>query len=524
MSVIVNKANQALLVPVTPATQNLFPNAPVLRDRIVVPHTIQNHVLLDRIGLKQPNPMLLYYDWHGGTPFAVQRATCAMLTTNQRAYVLNDMGTGKTKAALWAWDYLNRHHYCGKVLIAATLSTLDIVWAKETFATLRGRRVAVLDGQHSRRSKRLAEDADIYVINHDGLKVMFAELMARDDIDMLIIDEVASFRNSNPRSKLMAKLAARMEWVWGMTGAPMPNEPVDVWMQARIITPWTAPKFQKQAREMLMKRVSQYKWVPKPDAVENAFQMLQPAVRYTLEDVTELPQVIERTLDTPLIGNHKKTYELVAKQMMAMVYGKKITAANAGAAMSKLLQIAGGWVYAEGHEVINTSPTGNLRIDMLLEIIEESAHKVIVFVPFRHTIAGLSEILKARGIDHACVHGDTKHRGDIFNAFQDTDKYKVLLAHPKCMAHGLTLTAANVIVWYCPVASLEIYDQANARIRRYGQTRKQIVLHLSGTPVEHKIYTLLRRKQRIQNMLLEMLEAASTLENQGGNEQYANGS
>ena len=821
MSVVVSKPNQALLVPDSDAICNLYPDAKTLRraeqDWRVVPHNLESHVLLGRLGLKQPNPMLLYYNWHGGVPFAVQRATCALLTTNMRAYCLNDMGcvdadteylgedgwhriadyrlgkvaqywpgtntidfvqpnkyvklpcqemirfkttrdvdqllspehrvlladgsvlsadeveatyqrrknhhrykfrttfrvdsrpgirltdaeirvqiavnadghmctdtmvavnikksrkvsrmqrllvaanisyvihtgapgysrfyfaapwpkgfsyiwwqanqkqleiiadeavhwdgsrrkaagqsfssfskvdadfiqyacsaagwrsslvarpnkgkteyvvhssrrttaglygvngtqpkhnvwreptkdgykycfmvpsmflllrrngcifatgnTGKTKAALWAWDYLNRTHYCGKLLVCATLSTLDIVWAKEIFSTLRGRRVAILHGDRATRLKRLADpDVDIYVINHDGFKTIFDDIMARDDIDALVIDELASYRNSNGRSKAMVKLAARMTWVWGLTGAPMPNEPVDVWMQARIITPHTVPKYQKQAREMLMRRLSQYKWLPKPDAVDNAFKMLQPSVRFTLDDITELPQRIERTIDIPLIGTHKNTYLQVSRHMQAMIQGKKITAGNAGVAMSKLLQIAGGWVYGGNREVISLTPHGNTRIDILLEIIQESAHKVIVFVPFRHMIEGLSAWMTAAEIDHAVIHGDVKHRDRIFNAFQNSERYKVILAHPKCMAHGLTLTAANVVVWYCPITSLEIYDQANARIRRYGQTQKQIILHLSGTPVESKIYAMLRRKQRIQDQLLAMLEGAT---------------
>jgi SNF2 family DNA or RNA helicase len=512
MTVVVSKPNRALLVPSSGAVRALFPDAPVLRGNVVVPHDIRNHVLLNRIGLRQPNPMLLYYDWHGGVPFAVQRATCAMLTTETHAYVLNDYGTGKTKAALWAWDYLNRNNYCGKLLVCATLSTLQM-WAGETFATLRGRKVAVLHGTRAERLRRLADpEVDIYVINHDGTNTIFDDIVARTDIDALVIDELATYRNSNGRSKAMVKLAKRMTWVWGLTGAPMPNEPVDVWMQGKIVTPRTVPMFQKQAREMLMKKISNYRWVAKPDAIENAFRMLQPSVRFALDSVVELPQRIERTINIPLAGDHKDTYEQIVKHMQAMVQGKKITAANAGAAMSKLLQIAGGWVYGGGHEVINLTPQGNNRIDILMEIIQESTHKVIVFVPFRHAIAGLSEWMTKAKIDLASVHGDTKHRDRIFNAFQNTEQYKVILAHPRCMAHGLTLTAANVIVWYCPITSLELYDQANARIRRYGQTHKQIILHLSGTPVESKIYSLLRRKQRIQDQLLEMLEAATSME------------
>jgi SNF2 family DNA or RNA helicase len=143
---------------------------------------------------------------------------------------------------------------------------------------------------------------------------------------------------------------------------------------------------------------------------------------------------------------------------------------------------------------------------VLLEILEEAPQKVLVFVPYRHVLAGLSKLLISEKVDHAVVHGGTTDRDQIFNLFQNTDKYKVLLAHPKCLAHGLTLTAASTIVWYSPTASLDLYEQANARIRRVGQVHKQQVLHLQGTPVEKKIYRLLQGKQRLQDKFLRMLE------------------
>jgi SNF2 family DNA or RNA helicase len=121
----------------------------------------------------------------------------------------------------------------------------------------------------------------------------------------------------------------------------------------------------------------------------------------------------------------------------------------------------------------------------------------------------MSKLLTGQDIEHAVVHGDVTDRDTIFNLFQNTNKYKVLLAHPQCLAHGLTLTAADTIIWTCPTASLEIYEQANARIRRVGQMHKQQILHLQATPVEKRIYALLRNKQHVQDKLLELFEEAT---------------
>lgn len=508
-TIIVSRANQALVIPQNGRTGNLFPDARLLDDRLVVPHDMRSTICLRALGYQLPNPMLCYYDWKGGKPFAVQRATCDLMTTSPRCYVLNSMGTGKTKATLWSWDYLHSNNLCGKLLVVATLSTLDFVWAAEVFATLPHRKVAVLHGSKSKRLERLRDDADIYVINHDGLKVIQAELSLRTDIDVLVLDELAVYRNNSDRSKAMRKFAERFKIVWGLTGRPMPNDPTDVWAQAKIVTPHTVPKFFRQAQEMLMNRLNQFKWVPKPDAIETAFRMLQPNVRYSLDAVVELPEVVYRTIDVPTTPTQRNVYEKLAKLFQADVAGRQITAVNAAVAMGKLLQVSGGWVYAGSGEPIQTD--AKPRHELLVDLIEQNDRKVLVLVPYIHALNGLAEVLTQKGIDFACVSGATSQgeRSRLFNLFQNTTKHDVLLAHPQCLAHGVTLTAANMIVWYMPTTSLDIYDQANARITRIGQKSKQQVIHLQSTPVEKRIYGMLRAKQRVQDALLEMLSNAT---------------
>ena len=510
--VIVSRANKALIVPRDGRSINLFPNAHAMthlnEDKLIVPHTIHSTVCLRAIGYTLPNPMLCYYDWCGGTPFAVQRSTCDLLTTNQRAYVLNAMGTGKTKATLWAWDYLHGNGLAGKLLVVATLSTLHFVWAAEVFKTLPHRKVVVLHGSKKKRLEALNEDADIYVINHDGLKTIHAELLLRTDIDTLALDELAVYRNNSDRSKMMRKFAARFKIVWGLTGAPMPNEPTDVWGQAQVVTPHTVPKYFRHAQEMLMNKVNNFKWVPKHDAIETAFKMLQPSVRYSLDSVIELPEVVHQTIDVPLTSTQQKIYKSMADLFQAEVQGQKITAVNAAVAMGKLLQVSGGWVYSQG---VAFPTDAKPRQDLLCDLVLQNERKVLIFVPFMHTIEGLSPILTAAGIDHCVVHGGISgnERGKLFNLFQNTGKYHAMLAHPQCLAHGLTLTAADTIIWYQPITSLDIYDQANARISRVGQHFKQKVIHLQSTPVERRIYSLLRAKSRVQEMLLDMLAHAT---------------
>lgn len=514
LTVLVSKSNRALLVPRFGAAINMFPVAHKLthldQEHLVLPHDLPTFRLLQNIGLRVPHPILSYYDWRGGRPFDVQRATCAMLTANPRAYVLNAMGTGKTKSALWAWDYLHGNKLAGKLLVVAPLSTLNFTWAREVFATLPDVRVMVLGGVGMSKAARLArleQDADIYVINHDGLKVIHNELTARTDIDTLILDELAVYRNNSQRSKHMRAFARRFQTVWGMTGAPMPQEPTDVWGQCMIVTPWTVPKQRTHTRDLLMYKAGNFLWKPKRDAVENAFKMMQPSVRFALDDVVELPEVIYRNIDVPLTPEQDRVYKALVNDFRAQVANKTVNAMNAAAAMSKLLQVSSGWVYAGAQGTANVG--AQPRLDALQDLIESAEHKVIVFVPYRHAIEGVSEFLNANKIDHAVVHGDVSDRETIFNAFQNSSTYKVLVAHPGCISHGLTLTAADTVIWWGPIASLETYEQANARITRVGQLHKQQVLHLQATPVEKRIYSLLRSKKKVQDQLLDLFETAS---------------
>jgi SNF2 family DNA or RNA helicase len=291
----------------------------------------------------------------------------------------------------------------------------------------------------------------------------------------------------------------------------MPNEPTDVWGISKVVTPNTSPKYFRQAQELLMTKLSQFKWIARPEAIERAMVMLQPNVRFALDEVVELPEVVSRTIDVPLTSMQAGIYGKLAKEFKAEVANQQVTAVNAAVAMGKLLQVSGGWVYAKPFGAV---PVFNYtlpmpRHDTLVDLINENERKVIVYAPYRHTIEGLSKVLDCAGIEYAVVHGGISGRSEIFNLFQNTTKFKVLLAHPECVAHGLTLTAADTIIWYQPITSLEIYEQANARITRVGQHHKQKILHLQSTPVEKRIYGLLQRKQKVQDTLLEMLSEAT---------------
>lgn len=483
---------------------------------MLVPHQPRETVVLRSLGYDVPAPILTGYGFpcpQGELPFEAQKQTAAMLSLSARSYVLNELGTGKTRAALWAWDYLSTLGLVGRLMVLAPLSTLKFTWGREVIATLPHRKAVVVHGTRLQRLERLQDpEADIYIINHDGLKTVLQEITCRTDITCLVVDELAIYRNNTNRSKALRKLAnlpGRFSHVWGMTGAPIPNAPTDVWGQAMIVTPNRVPKYFNRLRDEMMLRVNEFKWVPKPNARERAFSILQPAVRYTLDDVVELPELIERYVDIEQSPEQDKIYKELVRFCYAALQEGEVSAANAGAAMSKLLQISCGYVYTRDKGVAKIPNTR--RIEALIDAIEDTNWKVLVFAGFKHAITGISETLAAAKIEHACMTGDTaaNARGDIFHAFQNTQKFKVLVAHPQCLSHGVTLTAANTIAWFGPITSLETYDQANARISRVGQKHKQLILKFRGTPVERHVYNLLAGKRGVQAGLLELFRDAT---------------
>ena len=512
-------------MPAVEGALSLFPDAqkidlnrdgqtgtPNVQRCILLDHNVANTVILRKLGHKVPGPIRLYYDFprqEGKEPFEVQKATCELLSESPRAYVFNDLGTGKTAAAIWAWHYLFTTQMCKKMLVVAPLSTLHFVWKKEIFSLLPDIKVSVLHGTKRQRIDALAAEADVYVINTDGVKVLSKELEGRADINCLVVDELANFRNNSDRSKHMRKFAARFDVVWGLSGAPLPNSPVDCWAQAKIVTPNSVPKYQKQARDILMTQISQYLWKPRHDAVENAFAMMRPAVRFSLDDVVELPELVMRTVDVEQTAQQQKVYKKIKNELVALVAQKKVNAANAGVALNKLVQISLGWVYAGADVVrLDASP----RMAAIIDLITSSDQKVILMVPYRHALEGISGIFDRLKVpfEHATVHGDTKNREHIFNEFQNGPQPKVLVAHPGVLSHGLTLTTASMIIWACPITSLETFLQANARITRYGQKHRQQVVMLQGTPVEKQLYKMLRTKELLQDKFLTLVEEATS--------------
>lgn len=483
---------------------------------VAAPHRPDETNMLRELGFNIPDPMKLHYEWPkaGGfyDPFEAQIETANFVSMHPRCFILNSMGTGKTVSSLWAYDYMRQCKAVNKALIICPLSTMERTWADEIFKTFPHLTATVVYGDRKKRLKLLAQPSDLYIVNTDGLEIIKDELAKRPDIDLLIVDEIAVFRNASTDRWKSLNIVANKQFdgarrIWGLTGMPTPNLPTDAWAQCRVLNPNNpdVPKYFGKARDALMRQVTQFKWVPKDNANDVVKQWMQPSIRYALDDVVDLPEQVFITRDVELSDEQKKAYVQMLSTLKAEYDGGEISAVNEAIKANKLVQIACGVAYgAQGEDIIIPAPK---RIQVLRELISESEGKVIVFVPLTGALEHIASEL-SDDWEVGVIHGGTpkNKRDEIFHGFQKGTTPQVIVANPATMSHGLTLTAATTIVWYAPVHSNDTYEQACARVRRPGQTRATVIAHIAASEVERRIYTRLKTKQKMQGLLLDMMK------------------
>ena len=482
-----------------------------------IPHRTEETRVLRNIGLDAPAPIDFHYEWSGMyTPYRHQRITAGFATLNPRSFILNGMGSGKTAALLWAFDALRLEGTVRKALVICPLSTMERAWGDEIYRNFPHLSFGVMHGSRERRHKILAEDFDVYIINHDGIKNpdTLALLAKKEGLDLIVVDELAEFRNSKTdRWKALNAIIngdkkkgwAPKTWAWGATGTPIPNSPTDAWAQIRLINPPKAPGYFTAFRDAVMRKVTSFKWVPRDDALEVISNMMQPAVRFAREDCIDLPPTTYATRHAPLSKEQEQMFNEMLRRLKTEFEGGNITAVNEAVKMSKLLQICCGVAYSgTGEEVVIPCEP---RINLIREIIDEAAAKVIVFVPFTAALNAVAEKLREH-YTVAVIHGGVPkgQRDTIFTNFQKSPDPHVLVADARAMSHGLTLTAANTTIWYGPAPSNNVYMQANERTPRPGQKLQTLIVHVEGTPVERRLYDRLQGKKSTQGALLELLK------------------
>jgi len=502
--------NKALLLKVKEPGRitTVIPKAKVLDSgEVLVKWGLEEAQVLKNLRIKNvPSPIVAHYNWPGMyRPFKHQIKTAEFLTLHRRAFVFNEQGTGKTGSVIWAADYLMKLGFIRRVLVLCPLSIMQSAWQADLFKFAMHRTVGIAHSYtREKRIKVVKSDVEFVVCNFDGLEII-KDAVLESNFDLIVVDEANAYKTvSTRRWKVLNSIIRANTWVWMMTGTPASQAPTDAFGLAKVINPNGVPRFFGSFKDMVMQKITEFKWVPRPRAEDIVHKVLQPAIRFTKEECLDLPDMTYVTREVPLTAQQKRYYETIRKHMVVTAAGEDITTVNAAANLNKLLQLSCGAVYSDSGEVVAFDASN--RLEALKEVIDEASHKVIVFVPYRHAIQIVSEELTKSGYTAEIISGAVSvgNRTDIFNRFQTEDNPRVLVIQPQAASHGVTLHAANVVVYWSPVMSVETYLQANARVHRAGQRNPCTVVHLQGSPVEKRMYAMLESKVDIHTKVVDL--------------------
>lgn len=417
------------------------------------------------------------------------------------------MGLGKTICTLSAIDELIYERLeIRKVLVIAPLRVAASVWAQEAakWGQTRGLTVSRVLGSAIQRRKALRQPADIYVVNREN--VCWLMKVQDFDFDMVVIDELSSFKSPSARRfRALRRVIKNARRVVGLTGTPAPNGLMDLWAEmylidngerlGRTITGYRDAYFRPGWGNGYV--VYSYTPLAGSEAAIKA-KIADVCISMKKEDYLDMPDRVFQDVEVGLPPAAMAQYAAMERDFLLQIGDDEITALNAGAVNVKLQQMANGQIYKEGGGFVGLH---DAKLEALEQLVEEAnGSPVLVFTAFR------ADVERIRSRLGKAVHGlDTEKDIAAWNA----GKYPVAVAHPASIGHGLNLQqGGHIIIWYGLTWSLELYQQANDRLYRQGQTATVSVYHLvaKGT-VDEACLAALAAKDAGQNALMDYLKA-----------------
>ncbi len=425
-----------------------------------------------------------------------------------------DMGLGKTVTTLTAIKELKYYRFqVYKVLVIAPKKVAEATWSKEAakWDHLQCLRVSTVLGSRTKRERALACPADVYVINRENVEWLVDYYRNAWPFDMVVVDESSSFKDqSTKRWRALKRVRPKIKRIVLLTGTPAPNNLIDLWAQiylldegarlGRTIGGFRERYFLPDKRSA--DRVFTYK--PKMGTEQVVQDLIGDiCISMSAEDYLTLPECVSVNVPVMLDAKARKAYDTMEREMLLEVDEDTITADTAAVLTNKLLQLAGGAVYNAEHQA---QVIHNCKIEAFLELVESLAGKsALVFYAFQHEKDRILEALRKKH----------KHlRVRVFSGAQDEEdwnagKIDILLAHPASTAYGLNLQqGGNHVIWFTPTWSLELYQQANKRLHRQGQTERVIIHHLlvDGS-IDYDVIVALGNKADTQDALLDSIKA-----------------
>lgn len=399
----------------------------------------------------------------------------------------------------------------GKVLVIAPLRVAQDTWSTEVdkWDHLKHLRISKVLGKPKDRVRAMTTPADIYVTNRENVDWLVREYFGSWPFDMVVIDELSSFKSSKAkRFRSLRKVRPYFKRIVGLTGTPAPNSLIDLWPQlylldggkrlGRTISSYREQYFTPGQRNQFVV----YNWNLKDEAEKAIHERIGDiCISMMAKDYLDLPERIDSYIEINLPASAMNKYKQLAKDLVLELDEDDITAANAAVLTNKLLQMANGAIYSENHEVVEIHDE---KLKALFEIIEAANGKpVLIFYSYRHDFDRIVSFLKTKKL-HVTGLKDSE---DIKK--WNNGEIPIFLVHPASAGHGLNLQAGgHIIVWFGLTWSLELYQQANARLHRQGQKENVVIHHLiaKGT-VDEDVIKALGNKEVNQNMLLEAVKA-----------------
>jgi len=439
-------------------------------------------------------------------PYGYQKKAIDFIVKNPKCGLFLDMGLGKTVSTLLAIDELMFNRFeVTKVLVIAPLRVASATWPSEIekWNQTKHFKYSVVCGERNKRIAALNAKADIYIVNRENVVWLIDN--CDWDFDMLVIDELSSFKSTQAkRFRALKRVIKRCKRVVGLTGTPQPNGLIDLWPQMFLIDQGqrlgkTVTSFRnKYFRPGRSNGYVVYEYIPLASAEKEIYDKLSDiCMSMKKEDYLDLPEKVFHDVEVNLEGKEKQLYKELKKEALLELEGKEIVALNAAAVSNKLQQLANGAVYDENHTAVTVH---DKKLDALEELIEQAnGSPILVFYSFQHDKQRIqARIPDAREIVTTSDINDWNGK-----------KIPVAICHPASVGHGLNLQkGGHIIVWFSLTWSLELYLQANDRLHRNGQTEAVQIYHLiaKGT-IDEQIMQVLKEKNTKQEALMAYLKS-----------------
>ena len=442
-------------------------------------------------------------------PYPYQTHATEHIIANNGCGLFLEMGLGKTVSTLTAIDELMNYAFeVTKVLVIAPKRVAEDTWITEAskWDHLKHLRLSLVLGTEKQRKAAIMTKADIYVINRENVCWLVSHYQAKFPFDMVVIDELSSFKSAkSARFKALRLIRGRVDRVVGLTGTPAPNGLIDLWAQLYLLDQGQRlGKTVTGYREKYFRPLRQnghivYEYGLKVEAQEIYNQIGDICISMKSADYLKLPEKIERDIPVKLTAEARQQYrEFERDQVLALAESETITAVTAAALTNKLLQFANGAVYDNEKEY---HIVHDQKLDALDEIVDTATGPLLVFYSYQHD---RDRILRRFKKLSPVLLNSSKEI-----AAWNEGKIQMLIAHPAAAGHGLNLQAGgNTVIWFGLPWSLELYQQANARLHRQGQTRAVIIHRLItvGT-MDEDVLKSLDQKAGGQDALMQAVKA-----------------